>query len=913
MFRRSSDLRRSLPLVELAVAGSVLALVMTQPVAAQESTAPADAIDEVVVAGSRPIAESQAIALELQRNSDSLVSVLAADSIGRLPDQNIAQATSRLPGVAVERDQGQARYINLRGSPNTWTTLSFDGINIVSPEGRSTRFDNVPSALASQVIVHKAVTPDMTGETIAGNVEVITRSALDYDGARVIGKAGIGQADYGDRREREGSLILSDRYDLSIGELGLLASGSYYEQGMITDNYETDWEQVSQDRQPGAAERVWGRETENKLYRLTRKNFSGTLRVDLRTSETSRIFLQSIATAFTDDEARDNYIFDLDDRQSDNTRPATPACTVAVPSVFPNSGYADTCVGNTPFAGTVLGVDINQRATLRAFRQSIFTNTLGGDHQGDTWKLGWRLNLTRAEDDRSVRLETRYDSPSTRTLRPTVRYDFTNPQLARVQLFRTVSVPGGFQAGEAIRDIDQFARPLSSARSLDAVDTTDAYTARVDLSRNTALFTGDTTLAFGLRLDSRTKEANESEINLTTAAQFQAAGIPTTFPVSALVGVPFAGRIPLGYSFSYYDVNKSREYLERMQAGNAYRPITANFYDVSEDIYAGYGMATIRYGWGNVVGGLRVEHIRNDGQAFVTLNGQSQLIGVGSDHTLLFPSLHVNVNLAEDKKLRLSLNSGAARADYGVLRPNFTFNDANLTVSGGNPQAKPERAYGADAYFEWYLPSQGFVMVGAYYKRVEDVLFSSTRTFGLDVLDAGGIDRSQYLFSAVLNGGKGYVYGAEAAFQHRLEPFTEALHLPSWTGGFGILANVTLNESEATTPTGEKVQFPGTSSVVYNVGPYYEKYGASIRLTYQKRTAWLDGLGAAADGGQQFWAPDEELDFSARYAFTPSFEMYIDGLNLTNQPGRRFVGNGAQTLEWERFGRRYAVGFRVTL
>lgn len=92
---------------------------------------PANAVDadaqEIVVTGARPIAESEAAALQVQKNADSLVTVAASDAVGRLPDQNIAQAAGRLPGVAVERDQGQARYISLRGAPNYWTTLSFDG------------------------------------------------------------------------------------------------------------------------------------------------------------------------------------------------------------------------------------------------------------------------------------------------------------------------------------------------------------------------------------------------------------------------------------------------------------------------------------------------------------------------------------------------------------------------------------------------------------------------------------------------------------------------------------------------------------------------------------------------------------------------------------------------------------------
>ena len=70
---------------------------------------------EIIVSGERPIRESERAALLVQKNSDQLVSVLSSDSVGRLPDQNIAQAVSRLPGVAVQRDQGQARYINLRG------------------------------------------------------------------------------------------------------------------------------------------------------------------------------------------------------------------------------------------------------------------------------------------------------------------------------------------------------------------------------------------------------------------------------------------------------------------------------------------------------------------------------------------------------------------------------------------------------------------------------------------------------------------------------------------------------------------------------------------------------------------------------------------------------------------------------
>jgi outer membrane receptor for ferrienterochelin and colicin len=125
-FRAETALRNAIVITGIICAS------LSAKAQAQTATTPDVATGEegdIVVTGSRPIAESEAAALEVQKNSDSLVAVIAADSVGRLPDQNIAQATGRLPGVAIERDQGQARYISLRGAPNYWTTLSFDGIN----------------------------------------------------------------------------------------------------------------------------------------------------------------------------------------------------------------------------------------------------------------------------------------------------------------------------------------------------------------------------------------------------------------------------------------------------------------------------------------------------------------------------------------------------------------------------------------------------------------------------------------------------------------------------------------------------------------------------------------------------------------------------------------------------------------
>lgn len=900
------------------IATSAQAQSGAQAPAADPVAEPTD--DAIIVKGTRPIKESQEAALKVQKESDSLVSVLSADAVGRLPDQNIAQAVSRLPGVAVQRDQGQARYVNLRGSPLNWTTLSFDGINIISPEGRDARFDSIPSAIASQIIVRKAVTPDLTAETIAGNINIITRSPFDYKGFHAALRSSYGKVDLGNGNEFEETLVLSNRWNTSMGEVGLLVSGTYYTRTMATDNFETDYEVVSEDRRPLAAgetgPRIWARETENKLYRLTRRNYSGSARLEWKPDDNNRLFATSIYSAFTDSELRSNYIFDFDDQQS-RVPNLTTACP-ATPILAPNTtGYADVCAGNTPLVGTVHGIDINFNALSREFLQSVFVNTLGGDHEIDQWNLSWRANYTESIDDRTAPAQINYDSPGFGTNganainRPTVRYDLTNPQLARVQLFRTLrAADGTLSAGSSVRQIEDFPLALSRVRSLAAVDTTNAYSAKFDVIRKTDIL-GDTKIQFGFQYDNRVKSVDESLLDISSTATFASAGISPGI-AAIQIADPYKGKLPLGYDFFYFGKNQIRNIVDRVRPFGSFVRSTANFYEVREEVFSGYVKGTTTFDWGNVVYGVRVEGVRNDAQAFSQnpVAGQPvTLVNVGSGFISAYPSVHFNWNVTDEHKLRLSFNTGASRPDYPVLRPNFTFNDANMTVSGGNPSATPERTRGVDLYYEYYPNFGGFFSIGGFYKDVRDVLFQSSRVFGSDVLNTPMNDRSQYVFSTTLNGGSGRIYGAEAALQFQLD---DLLSNDSWIGGFGIQTNVTVNRSSARTPDGRTIRLPGASDLVFNVGPYFEKYGFSVRAQYQRRSNWVDSLGDASVGGDFFWATDDELDFSARYAVTKNFEVYFDGSNLLNGPGRRFVGAQFRTIERETFGRRYTGGFRLT-
>lgn len=861
---------------------------------------------EIVVNSSRPIAESLAAALQVQRSSTSLVSVIAADSIGRFPDQNIAASLARLPGIAVQRDQGQDRFISLRGARTNWTTVSFDGINVISPAGRTTRFDTIPATIASQVAVRKAVTADLTGEAVAGQVDIRTRSAFDYPGFKAALDLGAGFSELGGGRQYNFAGHISDRFFNNT--VGILLSASRFEVDMITDNFETDWELAPEDTLAGNTDRVWARETENKLYRLTRSNTAFSGKLDWRPDNNNEIFLSVVHTEFRDDELRSNYIFDFDQN-------AVSTSSTAAQVTARRTGYADIRTGNTPLQGTVFGTEIDSTLNSNSARQRIFTNTLGGNHIFGEWKASWRLNYTRAQDDGRGPFSSTWVSPSDRTRRPSVVYDLTDPNNARVTLFNTVADANNNYSLGARRDIITTTElDFAAIRRTNRRDQTDAYTARFDIDRNISLFGQDTKIQFGGQYNQRTKDSNRTVIEALPGT-LTARGIALPRQEAISVNDPLKVGIPLGYSFRYFSSELGSKLLDSYIAAGAtqIQPNTTenNFYEVTEEIFAGYLMGTMFFDNGNIVAGVRAERVDNTGLANGTINGVRQPLNTESGNTLFFPSVHINYDATDEIKLRLSLNTGAARPDYTLLRPNLTINDDLDIVSGGNPFAVPEKAVGVDAYIEWYMANSGFLSVGVYYKKIRDVLFDSTTVFGNTAFDAPGFQRSAYNFNTTINGGSGEIKGIEIAYAQPFAGFMKNIGAPEWMEGFGFQGNITLNRSTAITPDGRKIDLPNASDLNYNASLFYEQYGLSLRASWQFRSEYLDNIGTPEVGGDFYWEGVGRLDLSARYAISPRIEMFVDATNLLDEPGVRYVGNKTRTLEFERFGARFMGGVRV--
>ncbi|WP_418360568.1 TonB-dependent receptor plug domain-containing protein [Sphingobacterium detergens] len=138
-----------------------------------------NSLGEVVVVGSS--AGSQLKALNIKKTANAIMEVLAADAIGKLPDRNAAEAVQRIQGVSIERDQGEGRYVSVRGTPIQWSASLLNGNRLPSASldyaDRRIQMDIFPSEMIQYVQLSKAITPDMEGDAIGGSINFITKAA----------------------------------------------------------------------------------------------------------------------------------------------------------------------------------------------------------------------------------------------------------------------------------------------------------------------------------------------------------------------------------------------------------------------------------------------------------------------------------------------------------------------------------------------------------------------------------------------------------------------------------------------------------------------------------------------------------------------------------------------------------------
>ena len=906
-----------------------------------------DSVEELVVVG-RLIADSEAAALSRKRAADSVKEILASDSIGRFPDQNAADALGRVSGISIERDQGQARFVNVRGAPAEFSNIAFNGVAAPTPStgGRSARFDTISNHIIKSIEVQKAVTPDVPADSIGGFINVETNGAFDKEGlyADIAAAGGIRELGGGAIEQYQGTLSNTFGQNDDGGDMfGVLLSASYYKVNQVTDNTENRFA-VESDGQ------IWSRQADYRLYRLNRSNTSYNARFDFRPSENHAFHVNFLYSDFQDFEIRDQHVYDFDDSFSGH----------------PDSDQGFDPSVSSPVRGTIIGTELDATFNVRTDVESVFTTQIGGEHDFDTWHVEWiggtNNSISEREGD-SAYFEydinnyraTSDDDPTPREPSISVTYDYTDPDKPITNVFETVIGPDGAPTlGQ------QFSGPpvdffnFENVEISDTKGEVDEVYFQFDVERPWAPFGITSDLKFGGRYSNRNATLDDTDLEITNDIEDFGVSLPYS---SILTGRPSRATFPQPAMFEF-DENLS--YAQRDIALGAaiangiletQDNVWENFYDVEEVVTAAYIMNTFRWDHWDVIVGARLEYTDMSGvgneardpdaigdilvenTAPVTLadlyaatdgNGNSLLtqVDAGQDYLDFFPALHINYRPTEDLAIRFAYTESILRPSYGQFAPNRVLGDDSdeqgglVFISGGNPELEPYRSQNLDLYVERYLPYRGLLSFGIFAKQIDDPIFGATQEFD----GAGfGFPNSRVRLSGPLNGSNGEIRGFEATYSQQFG------FLPEPWDGFGVQLNYTYSDDDAETPplfnaaTGlndgrtRSTGLSGASDETYNASVFYEKYGVSARISYQYRSEWLNSIDLGNPDLDRFWDERPSLDASLRYSISDNWLLFLDANNLSNEFGRRFNGTTQTVYEVEGFGRSFLFGVRANL
>ncbi|WP_438865586.1 TonB-dependent receptor [Neptunicella sp.] len=505
---------------------------------------------EEVIATASPIRDSQKAAIDAKKAANNYADIVSADTIGRFPDQNLADSLGRIPGLAIERDQGQARYINFRGAPFRYTTLAIDGIAIPGAEnGRIPRFDSFPSVITRKIEANKAIMADMPGESVAGFINIETFNPFETPGLAVAADVGYGQQKLG------GGDIdkLSLRTSWSNEEFGFSLFGSKNSREQTTDNREFDLEQENGELVVNSVD--------IRSYKVLREDMAYGGRFEYRPSGSmDRFFLSTLYSEFQDHEERNQFVLDF-------------------------AGGAAAMGGSvTPGAkGTGLTL-INRMLEDGLYENSTWTHTLGADVQLGNWMVEGRINNTTTESN--IFLPIPYSAAGNAM----ASYDLTNLNDPSVELMT---------ANGSINDVNNYALDLFILYG--STLEIDAWKYKIDADRDVKVGSYAGQLKVGAMLDTRSTEG----FGTSGSQQYHLWGVnPADYVTNTAWETDFTNSI----KGTYFDNKGLRQALEQASGGLVVTPTADTQINIDEDIMVAYGMLTTDFSWGSLVAGVRIEN-----------------------------------------------------------------------------------------------------------------------------------------------------------------------------------------------------------------------------------------------------------------------------------------------------------------
>ncbi|NJC36097.1 TonB-dependent receptor [Xanthomonas arboricola] len=857
---------------------------------AQDSTT--QQLDTVQVTGTR---SSVTKAQLVKQNAEQIVDSIVAEDIGKLPDNNVAEALQRISGIQITRNYGEGSSIAIRGLTQVRTELNGRDI-FTANDGRGLSFEDVSAELLGGVNVYKNPSADMIEGGLGGTVDLRTRLPFDYDGRKIAGSVQYNYYDLADDGKPAFSGLFSDRWQTGIGEIGLLVNYSQQKSPFRQDTISIEpW--YTQTDLPGyegqSVSVPHGAGINTTVGERERK--TGAFAMQWRPNDAVEVYTQVLRSEY-DFSWHDYSFFAL---TGANPMQGLPGIEVSDRNEFVNGAFQ-----NVP----------TESNTSLTERHSVTTDY----SLGAKWTVNEKLTLsTDFQYVDATTTGTRYILSTGQSTSPQFKVDFRG-DLPRLSV-TDASGAEGYLAD--VNNYDGWRYHLDNKD--DNKGTEFAWRADMDLA-----FDSDFVRSFkaGVRYTDRDAETKGNIyrfmcINNCAGApfsQFPSVGVVTNPITDFFRGESHA----FGPTLTASDaaVANYRQTLATFGASPLeFSPNNINAQ--TEKTYAAYGV--LRFGVdsdsipfdGNI--GVRVvrTEVGSTGVRTGTDGEGGGLIPVDAQQTYtdVLPSLNLRWMLSDQLQWRFAASRGISRPTFDRLNPNLslstgTSNGAStFTGRAGNPDLEPVKADQFDTALEWYF-GQGSMMYGTlFYKKVEGFIADSVFN---EVYDG-----RVWQITRPVNGDAGKIRGAELGYTQFFD------FLPGWLSGFGLQTNYTYVDSEAPSPTatdtnGQALTVPleGLSKNSYNAILSYETSRFQGRVAYNWRSDWLVTTAGNGTGNLPVYNKGfGQLDASLRFNINDVWSISLDGVNLLDTRRESYLGTESRYRDFVINDRRYGLTLRASL
>jgi len=871
---------------------------------AADTSSNKDPLEEVVITGVRASIEN---AQDLKKESSLVIDSIVAEDIGKLPDNNVADALARVTGVQIRRDSGEGNAVLIRGLPNITTLLN--GREVFTTTSRFIALADIPATMLKRVDVYKTNGADLLEGGIAGTIDVRTRNPFDNRGLHVNGNV---RGVYGDKvkeTDPDLGLTMSDTWNVGSGELGVLVGASYTPRNYHEERaFNVAPEPVANQFNPAHPAPVADIKGPFVVGQIPivgdRRRTAFNAALEWRPNENTNLYVDGFSTDYKNDFELDFFV-GLPWLGDGNVSAA----------VFPGTNQTKTITNHNVFTITSTQANRQHSITRQGAIGGSFNTDSGLTFSTDLSRTTSRLDLLNPIMDTAaivpdVFVDTNHDGTmllnyggANFDIRDGRNFNIVNwfDNFGRDDgdsvdwrgdvkwtpsggVFREIS--GGLRyADRNAESIRSFvgaaypfaASPTSSLPGLDGLSEEMASGGpRYDLRQ---WYTPSASYLIHNIDAVRRQTAGRYDRNATSAALFALRNDPVTF----------ARKLDPGSFFSDKEVTKAIYAQARLGGEIGSLPWSAVI-----------GTRFVRTE--QTLGGNLSQDVAGDGILTYTP------VKAGNDSDDFLPSANFKLSLTPELIARLAVSRTLTRPNFPDLNPGVSLstvvsNTTSLTGTGGNPNLKPVKSDNLDVALEWYFAPAGSI-TGTVFGRKFDGYVQPT--FEDQVF--GG---NTYRINRPGNTGNGHLTGAEVGYQQFYD------QLPGLLGGLGLQTNATfMNGKTEDITTGLDRTITGVSKWAFNVIGLYERGPWSGRLAYNWRSKFPDAYAFAVNpsGTYDIYVDDTaQMDGSLAYRFNPHFTFTFEVVNLLDTEFNDYFNDpNLYPRDTRRYDRTYEVGFRAS-